>query len=161
MPRHGRLRPGPRAPSSLAGACALPSLRPLGCAHQVTPPSLAPTEDPEAPEAAAGTWGAHVSGRSKATMSRDGVRRLNLRVDVRLSFNDVAAAVAMASYEGAETIAEAGRERLLGWARDGVRDYGLDHIRMSAGDGYEDELAAARRRLLEVGIFPDEGRIDR
>lgn len=102
-----------------------------------------------------------MSGRTKATMSKDGVRRVNLRVDVRLSLDDMAAAVALASYEDVETIAGAGRERLLGWARDGVRQSGLDHLRLGDADGYEEELAAARRRLLEVGIFPDEGRIAR
>ena len=94
-------------------------------------------------------------------MSNDGVRRVNLRVDVRLSLDDMAFAVALAAYEDAGTIAEAGRARLLGWARDGVRQCGLDHLRLGDADGYEEELAAARRRLLEVGIFSDEGRIDR
>lgn len=97
-----------------------------------------------------------MTGRHRlATMSRDDVRRINLRVEVRLGLEEVAAAVATASYEGAEPIAEASRERLLGWARDGIRDYGLDHIRMAGADGYEDELAAARQRLVELGIFAD------
>ena len=102
-----------------------------------------------------------MSARTKATMSNDGVRRVNLRVDVRLSLDDMAFAIALASYEDAETLAEAGRARLLGWARDGVRQFGLDHLRLGDADGYEEELAAARRRLLEVGIFSDEGRIAR
>ena len=89
----------------------------------------------------------------RATMRKDGVRRIDLRVPVRLSLDNVAMAIALASYEDAETISEAGRERLLGWARDGVRQFGLDHIRLGDTDGYEEEIAAARRRLVEVGIF--------
>ena len=91
-----------------------------------------------------------------ATMSKDGVRRIDLRVEVRLSIDDLATAIAVASYEDPAVIAEAGRERLLGWARDGVRQLGLDHIRLGDTDGYEEGLAIARRRLVELGVFPDE-----
>ncbi len=95
------------------------------------------------------------SPRSKATMSKDGVPRISLRVEARLSLEHMALAIALASYEDADTIATAGRDRLLRWARDGVRQLGLDHLRMGDADGYEDEIAAARRRLVEVGIFAD------
>jgi hypothetical protein len=53
-----------------------------------------------------------------------------------------------------DEIASAGRATLLGWIRDGVKDYGMDHICMSDGDGYEEETAAATARLVELGIFP-------
>ncbi len=92
---------------------------------------------------------------SRATMSRDGVPRITLRVGTRLGLDDMALAIALASYEDADIIATAGRARLLRWARDGVRQFGLDHLRMGDTDGYEDEIAAARKRLVEVGIFAD------
>jgi hypothetical protein len=97
-----------------------------------------------------------MTARARATMSKDGVLRINLLVDVRLSIDDMATAIAIASYEDPAVIAEAGRECLLGWARDGVRQLGLDHIRLGDTDGYEEELAIARRRLVELGVFPDE-----
>ena len=94
--------------------------------------------------------------RPRATTSRDGVRRITLRIQARLDLEAMAIAIAVASYEDAETIAEAGRNRLLGWARDGVRNFGLDHLWLGDSDGYEAEMAAARRRLVELGIFPEE-----
>jgi hypothetical protein len=96
-----------------------------------------------------------VSARAKATMSKDGMARISLRVEVRLSLDETATAVAMGSNEEPETIDSAGRERLLDWARDAVRNYGLDHIRMWDAAGYEDEAASARRRLVELGIFDE------
>ena len=94
--------------------------------------------------------------RSKATMSRDGVHRITLRVRERVDLDAVAFAIAMASYEDAETIANAGRTRLLGWARDGLRDFGFDHLVLGDADGYDAEIAAARPRLVELEIFPAE-----
>lgn len=135
----------------------MPRVRAFGGAHEVAPHPVASTEATEAAADVRGTEDTEVSVRTTVTMSRDGVRRINLRVDVRLDLRDVAVAVAMASYEDAETIAEASRERLLAWARDGVRQLGLDHIRLGDADGYEEELDAARRRLVELGIFPEDG----
>jgi len=88
-------------------------------------------------------------------MSRDGAPRINLRVDVRLSLDNVATAIALANYEDAETISKAGMGRLLRWARDGMRFHGFDRICMGDTEGLEEEVDATHRRLVELSIFAD------
>ncbi len=95
-----------------------------------------------------------------ATSSRDGTWRFDLRIPVRLSLNDMAVAIALGSYEDAEHISMAGKARLLAWCRDGIRNDGMDHIRLGEMDGYEDEVAAAARRLVALGIFPAQALLD-
>jgi hypothetical protein len=92
----------------------------------------------------------------RANRSKDGVCRLDLRVPVRLSLRAAATAIALASYEDADTISVAGRERLLSWARRGVVTFGTDHVNMSDADGYEAEIEAAEQRLVELGLFPQD-----
>lgn len=89
-----------------------------------------------------------------ATISQDGTYRLDLRIPVRIPIIAAASAIAMMSCEDAETISKAGRERLLAWCREGVETYGLDHIYMAEADDYLDERAAAAKRLVELGVFP-------
>lgn len=91
---------------------------------------------------------------TKATLRRDGIRRITLRVEVHLTLEMTAAAIAMASNAEVDEIKAAGRGKLLDWARCGVEDYGMDHVCMSDGDGYEAETEAARERLVELGVFP-------
>jgi hypothetical protein len=89
---------------------------------------------------------------TRATRSKDGVRRLDLRVPVRLDLDSMATAVA--PYADPDEIAAAGLRRLLGWARDGVGAHGLDHIFMGDTEGMEVEIEAARSRLVDLGVFP-------
>jgi len=90
----------------------------------------------------------------RANRSKDGVYRLDLRVPVRLTLRAAATAIALASYEDADVISVAGRERLLSWARQGVATLGTDQINMSDADGYEAEIEAAEQRLVELWLFP-------
>jgi hypothetical protein len=91
---------------------------------------------------------------TRATRSKDGAYRLDLRVPVRLDLDSMATAVALGSFAAPDEIATAGLRRLLGWARDGVGAHGLDHIFMGDTEGMEDEIEAARSRLVDLGVFP-------
>lgn len=93
----------------------------------------------------------------KATRSRDGQYRLDLRVPVRVDLRAAAVAIALGSNADADEIAEAGAARALRWARDGIGTYGLDHVHMGDTDGIEAEIEAAERRLVDLGIFPPAG----
>lgn len=91
---------------------------------------------------------------TRATRSKDGAYRLDLRVPVRLDLDATAAAVALGAYVDADEIAVAGLRRLLGWARDGVGAHGVDRVYMGDTEGMEGEIEAARCRLVELGVFP-------
>lgn len=93
----------------------------------------------------------------RATRSVDGRRRITLRIEARLDLDATSAAIAMGSNADPDGIAEAGRRRLLEWARDAVKYHGLDEIVMSPDDDYEAERGAARSRLIELGVFQEDG----
>jgi len=89
-----------------------------------------------------------------ATRSRDGVYRLDLRIPARIDLHSAAFAVALGSDGDVDKIAAAGLRRLLGWAREGIVTHGLDHIHMGDTEDMEEEIEAARCRLVELGVFP-------
>lgn len=91
---------------------------------------------------------------TRATRSKDGAYRLDLRVPVRLDLDATAFAVALGSYADPDEIAVASLRRLLGWARDAIRDHGLEHIHLGDTDGVEEEVEAACCRLVQLGVFP-------
>ena len=92
---------------------------------------------------------------ANAALWRDGQHRVTLRITAHLDHEAVAAAIAMGSYEDADTIASAGRRRLLEWARAGVQAYGMGYIRTAPNADHAPEVAAAKQRLVELGVFPD------
>ena len=91
---------------------------------------------------------------ANATLWRDGQHRVTLRITTHLDHDAVAAAIAMGSYEDADTIASAGRRQLLEWARAGVQAYGTGYIRTAPIADYAPEVAAAKQRLVVLGVFP-------
>lgn len=91
---------------------------------------------------------------ANATLWRDGQHRVTLRITTHLDHDAVAAAIAMGSYEDADTIASAGRRPLLEWARAGVQSYGMGYIRTAPAADFAPEVAAAKQRLAELGVFP-------
>ena len=95
-----------------------------------------------------------VRASTNATLWRDGQHRVTLRITTHLDHDAVAAAIAMGSYEDADTIASAGRRQLLEWARAGVQSYGMGYIRTAPIADYAPEVAAAKQRLVVFGVFP-------
>jgi len=91
-----------------------------------------------------------------ATRSRDGIYRLDLRIPARIDLHAAAFAVALGSDGDADEIAAAGLRRLLGWAREGIGTCGLDHMHMGDTEDMEEEIEAARCRLVELGVFPPD-----
>lgn len=99
----------------------------------------------------------------KATRSRDGLFRVDVRVEFRVGIESAVCGIASQLYDDlvdVEDVSSLGRRRLEGALRDALHREG-EHLAY-VNEGYEDDgdwvdlVDAVRRRVIEVGLFPAE-----